>query len=89
MAVDIRDVLCRKWALEILRFLNSEGAQNYSQIETAFETSSDIITDRLQQLTSSGLISRDEKSAKDVRYSITDDGEKTLQLLNEIHRLLD
>ena len=89
MPGDIREVLCRKWALEILWFLSTEGTQNYSQIESEFETSSDVITDRLQQLTNAGLVHRDEKSTKDVRYTITASGEKLLGLMNEADQLLD
>jgi DNA-binding HxlR family transcriptional regulator len=89
MSGDIREVLCRKWALEILWFLSTEGTQNYSQIEAEFETSSDVITDRLQHLTNVELVHRDEKSTKDVRYSITASGEKLLELMNEADQLLD
>lgn len=89
MSGDIREVLCRKWALEILWFLSSEGTQNYSQIEAEFATSSDVITDHLQHLTDVGLVHRDEKSTKNVRYSITTSGEKLLELMNEADQLLD
>ena len=89
MSSDIREVLCRKWALEILWFLSTEGTQNYSQIEAEFETSSDVVTARLQHLTNVGLVHRDEKSTKDVRYTITASGEKLLGLMNEADQLLD
>lgn len=89
MSDDIREVLCRKWAVEILQFLANKGTQNYTQIEAEFETSSDVITDRLQHLTNVGLVHRDEKSTKDVQYSITDSGETLLELINEANQLLD
>jgi DNA-binding HxlR family transcriptional regulator len=86
---ELRDVLCRKWGLEILHFLAEEGTHNYSEIETEFDTSSDIISDRLQHLSSVGLLIRDKKSHKDVRYSISPDGKKLLQRLSELQPLLD
>lgn len=89
MHEDIREVLCRKWSLEILRFLANKGIHNYSKIEAEFDTSSDVISERLQQLTSVGLVSRNKESHKDVRYSITPDGEKLVEILDEIQRLLD
>ena len=89
MTDDIREVLCGKWSLEILQFLNNEGTQNYSQIEAEFETSSDVITDHLQHLTDVGLIHRDEKSTKDVRYSITSSGEELVELMKKAAQLFD
>lgn len=89
MLDDIREILCRKWALEILQFLNEEGMQNYSKIEAEYETSSDVVTDRLQELVDAGLLNRDERSPKDVRYAITANGEELLGLLEDVHRLLE
>ena len=89
MSDAFREVLCRKWALDILQLLNEEGTQNYSGIKDEFDTSSDIIVERLRQLANAGLINRDKRSARDVRYSITDKGEEVLDLAGDIHRLLD
>lgn len=89
MADIAREVLCRKWGLEILRFLATEDTQNYTQIEAEFETSSDVITTRLRELEDVGLITRNEKSARDVQYSITTDGERLLELVDEVYELLD
>jgi DNA-binding HxlR family transcriptional regulator len=89
MANDIREVLCRKWALEIIYLLDEEGELNYSQIEAEFETSSDVISKRLQELVELGVLSRNERSAKNVQYAVTGDGEELVGLLEEIHRLLD
>lgn len=89
MPDDFREVLCRKWALDILWYLDDEGAQNYSGIEDEFETSSDVVAKRLRQLADAGLIERDERSRRDVRYSITADGHKVLELVQQLHQLLD
>lgn len=89
MPNDIREVLCGKWALEILLFLNEEGAQNYSRVEAEFDTSSDVINDRLQELVAAGLVSRDQRSPKDVRYEVTTVGEELIVLLEEVEQLLD
>ncbi|MCU4717590.1 winged helix-turn-helix transcriptional regulator [Halapricum hydrolyticum] len=89
MPDDIREVLCRKWALEVLRFLFKEGTQNYSQIEAEFETSSDVVVKRLQELASAGLLSRQERGPKDVRYTITADGRELIALVDQISQLLE
>lgn len=86
---ELRKVLCRKWSLEILQFLAEEGTHNYSEIETELDTSSDIISDRLQHLSGVGLVIRDERSHKDVRYSISPEGKKLIQRLSELQSLLD
>jgi DNA-binding HxlR family transcriptional regulator len=89
MADIVREVLCRKWALEILKLLAAEGTKNYSQIEAEFTTSSDVITGRLRDLEDAGLLTRNKKSPRDVRYSITGDGERLVELVEEIYELLD
>ena len=89
MADIVREVLCRKWALEILKLLAAEGTKNYSQIEAEFTTSSDVITGRLRDLEDAGLLTRNKKSPRDVRYSITGDGERLVELVDEIYELLD
>jgi DNA-binding HxlR family transcriptional regulator len=89
MADIVREVLCRKWALEILKLLAAEGTKNYSQIEAEFTTSSDVITGRLRDLEDAGLLTRNKKTPRDVRYSITGDGERLVELVDEIYELLD
>lgn len=89
MPDDIREILCGKWALEILLLLSEEGTQNYSQIESEFDTSSDVIVERLQELAAVGLVDRNERGAKDVRYAITADGQELLGLVEQIQGLLE
>lgn len=89
MAEIDQGIVCRKWALDILQFLATEGAQNYNKIEAEFETSSDVITERLRELEHAGLLIRNEKSTRNVQYSITIDGERLLELVEEIYELLD
>jgi DNA-binding HxlR family transcriptional regulator len=89
MQEDVREVLYRKWAIDILQFLDEEGPKNYSQIEAEFDTSSDVITNRLQQLTDTNLLTRRERSTKDVRYSLTENGEELIVLLEDIQSLLE
>lgn len=88
MADDFRDVLCPKWSLDILRLLAGGSPRNYSRIENELDTSSDVVVERLQLLVDAGLLERNEKSAKDVRYSISTRGEELLTLLEEIDALL-
>ena len=89
MLDDVREILCPKWSLEILWFLAKDSPQNYSSIAQEFDTSSDIIVDRLQQLVDAGLLDRDERSAKDVQYSITADGEELIEILEDADNLLN
>lgn len=88
MVDDVREIFCPKWSLEILRFLAEDSPQNYSDIAEEFDTSSDIIVDRLQQLVDAGLLERDERSAKDVQYSITATGEELIEILEDTDTLL-
>lgn len=85
----LREILCPKWGLEIMRFLEEEGVHNYNEIEEKFDTSSDVISDRLQELVAVGLLNRNERSPRDVRYAITADGQELIQILDDVHRLLD
>lgn len=89
MVEDIHPIVCRKWAVPILQYLAEEGTRNYSRIEATFDTSSDVITDRLRELSDAGLIKRDKKSPKNVQYSITEDGEQLLSLVAEINQVLE
>ena len=89
MREDIYEVLCLKWSIPILRFLNDNSPQNFSQIEAEFDTSSDVISNRLKQLRSLGFLIREAQSPKDVRYSITAEGEELLALIEEIHGLFE
>lgn len=84
-----QEPLCRKWAIEILKRLSTETSLNYTAIESSFDTSSDVITDRLVELEEVGLIKRREQNAIDVRYGITDEGERVLSLLQEIEQIID
>jgi DNA-binding HxlR family transcriptional regulator len=85
----VRDVVGPKWSLEILNLLSEEGSSgwiNYIEIESAVEeTSSDVVSDRLSVLQEYNLIDRDEKSSKDVRYSITAKGELVLSHADKIN----
>lgn len=89
MSEGVHEVLCRKWSLDILRLLEEDSPQNYSRIESNLETSSDVVSDRLTQLSDLGLLARDEQSPKNVRYSITPDGEEVLRLVDEIQELFE
>ena len=84
----VREILCPKWSLEILWFLAKDSPKNYSDVAEEFDTSSDIIVDRLQQLVETGLLERDERSKKDVQYAITADGEELITILEDANALL-
>jgi len=88
----VRDVVGPKWTLEILHLLSQEGTSgwlNYTKIESEVDdTSSDIVSDRLSVLQQHNLIERNERSSKDVRYSITPDGESVLRHAREINSMV-
>ena len=85
---EVRTVLKRKRAVELLEYLSESGVQNYTDIEDAFEASSDTVSDTLTLLVEYNLITRIEKTKKDVRYKITERGLKLLELVQEISNLL-
>lgn len=85
----LREVIGKKRTLEILELLEAEETLNYTEIEERVPTSSDVVSDRLRLLTESGLIRRDEQTARDVRYEITETGEEFLKRLRAVESLLD
>jgi DNA-binding HxlR family transcriptional regulator len=81
-------VIGRERSLDILDLLAQEGKLNYSEIEAGVETSSEVIDRYLKLQIGYGLIDRDERSSRDVRYSLTGRGEEVLERVAEIERLL-
>lgn len=89
MSNEFRHVLCQKWATEILELLSRKTTLNYMQIEAEFDTSSDIISNRLDELGDVGLINRQEKSARNVQYTISEDGKEVVSLLEKIDQIME
>ena len=81
-------VVCPKRSLEILIYLSEHGKSNYTTVEDAVPTSSDIVTDRLETLQDFGLVEREERSSRNVRYSLTENGITFLSYLEEIDEFL-
>ena len=84
----VRTVLKRKRTVEILEYLSESGPKNYTDIEEAFDTSSDTVSDTLALLDEYNLVDRREKTKKDVRYEITGRGTELLELVQAISDLL-
>lgn len=84
----VEGIVGKKRTLEILCLLAEEGTLNYSDIEDRVETSSDVISNRLNTLGEHGLIERIEKSQRNVRYSVTDRGEQFLSELADLEAFL-
>jgi len=84
----VREILGRKRTVEILEYLSGEGIRNYSEIENALDTSSDTLSDSLALLRNHGLVERDERSKKDVRYEITGKGEQFLEGVQRLKETL-
>lgn len=81
-------VVGRERSLDILDLLAEEGTLNFSDIEAGVETSSEVVDRYLKLLTGYGLVERDKRSSRDVRYSITERGEEVLERVAELERLL-
>ncbi|MBV0924756.1 winged helix-turn-helix transcriptional regulator [Halomicroarcula limicola] len=77
-----------KWSIKILSSLSEESPQNFSTVQEQFDTSNDVITDRLRLLAEYDLIDRREHTRRDVRYSITKRGERFLDELRDLNSLL-
>ena len=84
----LRAVIGRKWTLEILDLLATDSPQNYSAIEADIETSSDTLTRGLGVLTEYELVTRTERSKKDVQYVITARGRTVLETARDLEDIL-
>jgi DNA-binding HxlR family transcriptional regulator len=85
----VRAVIGTKWTLEILELLSSGGPANFTEIESEFDTSPDVLAEKLQLLVEHELLERTERSSRDVRYSITEDGRQFLRTLDEFASILE
>lgn len=59
------------------------------KFESEFDTSSDVIVERLQELGAVRLVDRNKRGAKDIRYTITADGQELLGIVEQIQGLLE
>lgn len=89
MYESLREVLGPKWSLEVLLLIAREGPINYTDIEDQLQTSSDVVAARLKTLLEYDLIERNERSQRDVRYSITEKGSGVFEQVDQIHTLLN
>ena len=86
---ELRELIGKQRTLEILELLESNGTLNYTDVERQIPTSSDVVADRLATLVEYGLLTRDERSAKDIRYSITEKGKAILEQIRTLESILD
>ena len=86
---ELRELIGKQRTLEILELLEANGTLNYTDVERQIPTSSDVVADRLATLVESGLLTRDERSAKDIRYSITEKGKAILEQIRTLESILD
>ena len=86
---ELRELIGKQRTLEILELLEANGTLNYTDVERQIPTSSDVVADRLATLVESGLLTRDERSAKDIRYSITEKGKAILEQVRTLESILD
>lgn len=85
----VREVVCSKWAMEILTVLDEDGSQNFTDLESMLDASTDTLTNRLRLLVSTGFVERHESSPKDVSYTITDQGEAFIDDLQALESTYD
>jgi DNA-binding HxlR family transcriptional regulator len=86
---ELRELIGKQRTLEILELLEANGTLNYTDVERQIPTSSDVVADRLATLVEYGLLTRDERSAKDIRYSITEKGKAILEQIRTLESILD
>jgi DNA-binding HxlR family transcriptional regulator len=86
---ELRELIGKQRTLEILELLEANGTLNYTDVERQIPTSSDVVADRLATLVEYGLLTRDERSAKDIRYSITEKGRAILEQIRTLESILD
>jgi len=86
---ELRELVGKQRTLEILELLEANGTLNYTDVERQIPTSSDVVADRLSTLVEYGLLTRDERSAKDIRYSITEKGKAILEQIRTLESILD
>lgn len=86
---ELRELIGKQRTLEILELLEANGTLNYTDVERQIPTSSDVVSDRLATLVEYGLLTRDERSAKDIRYSITEKGKAILEQIRTLDSILD
>jgi len=86
---ELRELIGKQRTLEILELLEANGALNYTDVERQIPTSSDVVADRLATLVEYGLLTRNERSAKDIRYSITEKGKAILEQIRTLESILD
>ena len=84
----VQRVIRPKRSLEVLALLVESGPLNYGEVEDSIETSSDVVSSRLGLLVEYGLVKRDERSARDVRYSATAKGETVLNRIADLDNIL-
>jgi DNA-binding HxlR family transcriptional regulator len=84
----LRDLIGKQRTLEVLDLLATDGPLNYTTVETHIDSSSDVVSDRLATLVDYGLVIRDERSPKDVRYDVTERGEEFRSRITAAEALL-
>jgi DNA-binding HxlR family transcriptional regulator len=83
------DVLGDKWSLVIIRDLFEHGTRTFSEFgESPEAIATNILSSRLKELATLGLIERVEssKSARNNAYRLTDSGEELRPVLEELAR---
>ena len=71
---DVRDLIGRRRTLEVLELLIEHERLNYSDIESAIDSSSDTISNALKLLCKHNLAERREQSPRNVQYRPTETG---------------
>lgn len=81
------DVLGDRWSLLIIRDLIAHGTRTYSEFRLSPEhVSTNILADRLRQLTSLGIIEREDRAgaARNNAYRLTPSGLALRPVLEEL-----
>jgi len=80
VAVSILKTIAYKHSLRVMRYLNKTGKTGFTDIEKDLKLNPNVVNMRLKDLIATGLVDKDEAK----KYGLTDDGEKALELGEEL-----
>jgi DNA-binding HxlR family transcriptional regulator len=92
LACEVNDVLrdiSPRWKMQVLHKI-AAGSKQFSSLKTAFPSLSDqVLSKRLTELATEGLIERSvicDKAPKKIYYYITDKGMDLLRIIDDLHQ---
>ncbi|SFL07814.1 transcriptional regulator, HxlR family [Halogranum rubrum] len=81
---EISSLLSKKWRLNLLRAVQTDGPCRFSDLKRRFDISSKVLTNSLNELTDYGIVERTAHSGVHVTYSLTDSGADLLDTVGDL-----